>query len=65
MFWYFSEAFGGILTGMATDFNSGLLVVVMTLAVWPRVGIKQAESARARYAREVRESQEKGSAQHA
>ena len=38
VFWYLSEAFGGILTGMATDFNSGLLVVVMALAVWPRVG---------------------------
>ena len=57
--WYFSEAFGMILTGMATDFNSGLLLVVMALAVWPRV---QA----ARYAREVREAgQTEGSAQRA
>ncbi len=32
VFWYLSEAFGGILTGMATDFNSGLLVVIMALA---------------------------------
>jgi hypothetical protein len=37
VFWYFSEAFGMILTGMATDFNSGLLVVVMALACWPKV----------------------------
>ena len=66
--WYGSEAFGMILTGMATDFNSGLLLVVMALAVWPRVGIKRAESARARYAREVREEDQvegSGSAQHA
>jgi hypothetical protein len=66
--WYCSEAFGMILTGMATDFNSGLLLVVMALAVWPHVGIKQAESARARYAREVREENQvegSGSAQRA
>lgn len=57
--WYFSQAFGMIFTGMATDFNSGLLLVVMALAVWPRV---QA----ARYAREVREAgQTEGSAQRA
>ena len=74
VFWYFTEAFGGILTGMATDFNSGLLVVIMALAVWPRASVKQAVSARTRYARELREagqeSQENkvegsGSAQHA
>jgi hypothetical protein len=33
--WYCSQGFGMILTGMATDFNSGLLLVVMALAVWP------------------------------
>ncbi|MGO8950184.1 MAG: hypothetical protein ACLQUY_21510 [Ktedonobacterales bacterium] len=38
LIWYFGEAFGMILTGMATDFNSGLLLIVMTLAVWPRPG---------------------------
>jgi hypothetical protein len=54
--WYCSEAFGMILTGMATDFNSGLLLVVMALAVWPHVRIKQ--SASARYARKVREESE-------
>ncbi|HEV2582860.1 MAG TPA: hypothetical protein VGT44_18525 [Ktedonobacteraceae bacterium] len=53
--WYCSEAFGMILTGMATDFNSGLLLVAMALAVGPYVRIKQAESARTRYAREMRE----------
>jgi hypothetical protein len=53
--WYFAQGFGMILTGMATDFNSGLLLVVMALAVWPLVREMQTESVRARYAREVRE----------
>ena len=34
--WYFSQALGMIFTGMATDFNSGLLVVVIALACWPK-----------------------------
>jgi hypothetical protein len=33
--WYMAEAFGMILTGMATDFNSGLLLIVIALACWP------------------------------
>jgi hypothetical protein len=36
LFWYIAQAFGMILTGMATDFNSGLLVVVIALACWPK-----------------------------
>jgi hypothetical protein len=64
VFWYFSEAFGGILTGMATDFNSGLIVVVMALAVWPKVRALQT-SARARVARELRETEGSGTAQQA
>jgi hypothetical protein len=51
--WYFTEGFGMIFTGMATDFNSGLLLVVMALAVWPHVW--HAQPARTRYARQVRE----------
>ncbi len=35
--WYLTQAFGGIFTGMATDFNSGLLLVVLALGCWPRV----------------------------
>lgn len=35
--WWFAEAFGMIFTGMATDFNSGLLLVVIALACWPVV----------------------------
>lgn len=61
IFWYLTEAFGMILTGMATDFNSGLLVVVMVLACWPVAAQKAA--ARARFAHSVRESQASGSAQ--
>jgi len=34
--WYSGEGFGMIFTGMATDFNSGLLLVVIALACWPR-----------------------------
>jgi len=63
VFWYLSEAFGMILTGMATDFNSGLLVVIMALACWPKVQALRA--ARARVAREARETQESGTAQRA
>jgi len=62
VFWYLTEAFGMILTGMATDFNSGLLVVVMALASFPTSA--QRSVARARFARSVRQqAQEAGSAQ--
>lgn len=40
--WYSSEAFGMILTGMATDFNSGLLLVIMALAAWPKAHVLRA-----------------------
>jgi len=33
--WWFAQAIGGILSGMATDFNSGLLLVVIALGCWP------------------------------
>lgn len=36
IFWYLTEGFGMILTGMATDFNSGLLIVIIALACWPK-----------------------------
>jgi hypothetical protein len=35
LFWWATEGFGLILTGTATDFNSGLLVALMALACWP------------------------------
>jgi hypothetical protein len=63
VFWYLSEAFGMILTGMATDFNSGLLVVIMALACWPKVQALSVE--RARVARDLRASEESGTAQQA
>ena len=59
--WYVSQAFGMIFTGMATDFNSGLLVVVMALACWPKVQAMRA--ARARVARDVRQTEESGTVQ--
>jgi hypothetical protein len=64
VFWYIAEAFGMILTGMATDFNSGLLVVIMALACWPRVQALRI-SARARVARELRETEEAKTTQRA
>jgi hypothetical protein len=63
VFWYLSEAFGMILTGMATDFNSGLLVVIMALACWPKVQALSVE--RARFARDLRAPEESGTAQQA
>ena len=63
VFWYGSEAFGMILTGMATDFNSGLLVVVMALACWPKV--KALRAARARVVGDLRQAEASGTAQKA
>lgn len=34
--WWIAQGFGMIFTGMATDFNSGLLLVVMALECWPK-----------------------------
>lgn len=53
--WYGFEAFGMIFTGMATDFNSGLLIVVMALACWPLASAHISE--RRKYTAEVREAQ--------
>lgn len=66
IFWYISEAFGMIFTGMSTDFNSGLLIVVMALACWPKAKTYTLRtSARAQIARELRETEESGTKQHA
>jgi hypothetical protein len=59
--WYCTEAFGMILTGMATDFNSGLLVVVMALACWPKA--QTLRLGRAQIAREAREGKGSETAQ--
>jgi hypothetical protein len=61
VFWYLTEAFGMILTGMATDFNSGLLVVVIALACWPTFAWKS--TGRARFVRSVQEAPETRSPQ--
>jgi hypothetical protein len=44
LLWWGAEGFGMILTGMATDFNSGLLLVVMTLGCWTKASQLQAAS---------------------
>ncbi|HEU5379317.1 MAG TPA: hypothetical protein VFV38_28175 [Ktedonobacteraceae bacterium] len=36
LIWAGVQAFGMIFTGLATDFNSGLLILCMTLACWPK-----------------------------
>jgi hypothetical protein len=40
--WWGAEGFGMIFTGMATDFNSGLLLVIMALGCWPKASQPQA-----------------------
>jgi len=61
LFWYFSEAFGMIFTGMSTDFNSGLLVVVIALACWPKA--QSLSIQRAQLAQDLQKSEESGTAQ--
>jgi hypothetical protein len=63
VFWYCSEAFGMILTGMATDFNSGLLVVMMALACWPKA--QTLRFGRTQITREARQGKESETAQRA
>jgi hypothetical protein len=38
--WSAGEHFGGILTGHATDPNTGSLLVLIAIAFWPRKKIK-------------------------
>lgn len=35
LIWWLTQAFGMILTGFTTDFNTGLLLILMALACWP------------------------------
>lgn len=53
--WYGAQGLGMIFTGMATDFNSGLLLVVMALACWPLAHARVSQ--RRKYFAEVRQSQ--------
>ena len=41
MIWWGIQGFGMVFTGMATDFNSGLLLVFMALACWPKGSRRQ------------------------
>jgi len=63
LFWYFSEAFGAIFTGMATDFNSGLLVILIALSCWPKA--QSLSTQRAQPAQDVQKSAESGTVQQA
>ncbi|HEU5377572.1 MAG TPA: hypothetical protein VFV38_19285 [Ktedonobacteraceae bacterium] len=42
LIWWIAQGFGAIFTGMATDFNSGLLLMLMTLVSWPRLAPQHA-----------------------
>lgn len=46
--WWFAQALGGVLTGMATDFNSGLLLVMIAIACWPLTSASDQQEARVR-----------------
>jgi hypothetical protein len=63
LFWYVTQAFGMILTGMATDFNSGLLVGIMALACWPRTHAFRA--VRSQVMREAQKTEAPGASQTA
>ena len=54
LIWYVTQACGMILTGMATDFNSGLLIVVMALGCWPRESVP-AEAKSSRFSAQLRQ----------
>lgn len=56
--WYCAEGLGQIFTGMSTDFNSGLLLVVMALACCPKSYFLRA--ARTRFARAARQAKGAG-----
>ena len=56
--WYCTQGLGQIFTGMSTDFNSGLLLVVMALACWPKGHFLSA--VRVRFARQTRRAKVAG-----
>jgi hypothetical protein len=47
LIWFATEGFGLILTGTATDFNSGLLITVMAVVCWPTMQASVPEHAHA------------------
>jgi hypothetical protein len=38
LFWWIGQSFGQIFTPLATDFNSGLLIIVLSLCAYPALG---------------------------
>lgn len=42
LIWWGAQALGMIFTGMSTDFNSGLLLIIMALTCWPRASLAHA-----------------------
>lgn len=54
--WYIAQGFGMIFTGMATDFNSGLLLVVIATACWPQSPTASHAVSRTRFMRETRQA---------
>jgi hypothetical protein len=46
LIWWVAQGFGMLFTGQATDFNSGLLIVFMTLACWPKTQSALQDAAR-------------------
>jgi hypothetical protein len=46
LIWWLAQGFGMLFTGQATDFNSGLLIIFMTLACWPKTQSAPQDAAR-------------------
>lgn len=49
LMWWLAQGFGMLFTGQATDFNSGLLIIFMTLACWPKTQSAPQDVARQPY----------------
>lgn len=46
LLWWATQGFGQLLTGTATDVNSGPLLVVLAIACWPRLSAHKPEAPR-------------------
>jgi hypothetical protein len=44
--WYFAQGLGQLFSGGATDFNSGLLLIVFALATWPTANAYEADKSK-------------------
>jgi len=54
--WWFAQGFGMIFTGLATDFNSGPLLIIMALACWYKAPLLPVAPEQAAFAVEMRET---------